>query len=137
MIRITTMLAVLLVAAVPVMAESLAVTNPSFETPMLDPGGYGYDLGGWSGPPPADQSAFLEHIVDFSADGTNHLGMATGIEVYQDLGVPVLPETTYTLNVAVGNRDNGWNPAGSEARYGLYAGGPGAGRRNSAGRCVL
>lgn len=123
MIRSTLVFAVVVIMAGAGVADTITVLNPSFESPALDPGGWGYQIDDWSGPDPAAQEAFLEHIVGFVADGTNHLGLQTGIEVWQDLTVPALPNTTYTLNVAVGNRDNGWNPAGSEARYGLYTGG--------------
>ncbi len=125
MSRIAIVLSVVLCMAVsPAMSEMIEIKNPSFESPALAAGGWGYVVDDWETPPPADADAFIEYIVGFSADGNQHLGMENGIEVWQVLDVPAQPQTVYTLTVAVGNRNNGWNPAGSEARYGLYAGSP-------------
>jgi hypothetical protein len=127
MSRIIVALTLLCMAASPAMSEMIEVKNPSFESPALSPGGWGYDVDDWITPPPADQDAFIEYINGFAADGNQHLGMENGIEVWQMLSVAAQPQTVYTLTVAVGNRNLGWNPAGSEARYGLFAGGPAQG----------
>jgi hypothetical protein len=52
--------------------------------------------------------------------------MAEGGEVLQDLGVPVLPNTTYNLTVGVGRRNATFTVSGNESRFGLYAGGDAA-----------
>jgi hypothetical protein len=111
-----------------VQAEEIAVANASFETVVgdpLGPGGWTNDLPGWSGPTNAGDS-FIEYIDAFSADGTNHLGMAAGAEVSQDLGVGLMPNMTYTLSVAVGRRNASFTVDGNDSRFGLYLGGDAA-----------
>ena len=103
--------------------EAIDVTNSSFEEPAMDPGGWTNDLpeNGWTQLPEAG-SAFIEHIVDFSSDGLQHLGMAQGAEVFQDLGVGLTPNTTYTLTVNAGNRNANFTPEGQASTFGLYLG---------------
>lgn len=105
-------------------AEALPVSNGSFEAPTLDPGGWSNDLPdtGWT-QLPENGSAFIEYIDGFSADGNQHLGMAEGAEVYQDLGVALSPNSTYTLTVSAGNRNANFTPAeGQVSSFAFYLG---------------
>ena len=106
------------------LGEALPVNNGSFESPAQDPGGWTNDLpaNGWT-QLPENGSAFIEYIDGFVADGNQHLGMAEGAEVFQDLGVGLLPNSTYTLTVSAGNRNPNFTPAeGQESTFALYLG---------------
>jgi hypothetical protein len=110
--------AALLATALPLAAVPLAVGDYSFETNSLAAGGWAYDLGPeWQetgGPGSGD--GFEEYIIGFVADGTDHLGMASGHDVWQDLGITYQANTRYTLTVAVGNR-NGSTETGNQSQY--------------------
>ncbi len=122
MVRTLLSLAMLLMVTAVASAESIAVVNAGFEDPAQDPGGWTNTLPGWDGPTNAGDS-FIEYINGFKSEGVNHLGMAQGAEVSQNLGVAVLPNTTYTLTVGVGRRNGSFTQAGNISAYGLYVGG--------------
>jgi hypothetical protein len=103
-------------------AEQIAIKNPGFEAPAQALGGWTNDLPDWSGPPAAGD-AFIEYIDTFNSEGVNHLGIQNGEEVSQDLGVPLLPNTTYTLTVGVGRRNATFTVEDNDSRFGLYVGG--------------
>jgi hypothetical protein len=107
-----------------VFAEQIVVKNASFEDPILNAGGATWTntYPDWN-PPPAVGDAFVEYIAGFASDGVNHIGVQNGQEVSQDLGVPLLPNTTYNLTVSVGRRNATFTVADNDSRFGLYAGG--------------
>lgn len=115
-----------LLLASPTLAAVIPITNASFEEPAQDPGGWTNDLAGWT-QTPTEGDAFVEYIVDFAADGVQHLGMAEGAEVYQDTGLPVFANSSYELTVNIGNRNDSFTVAGNKSTIGLYAGGPASG----------
>lgn len=122
---VTRILAVGMTVAV-AQAASITVGDNSFETNVggdLAPGGWSNDLSpDWEerdGPIAA--SSFEEHIAGFSADGTDHVGMATGVYIWQDTGVALAPNTTYTLTIAAGNR-GGQTGSVNVTTYALLAG---------------
>lgn len=105
-------------------AASIAIANSSFETSggvALAPGGWNNELGPeWRGTNGTNHgNAFIEYIAGFASEGTQHLGMAQGYSVWQVLGVNYEPNTIYTLNVAVGNRNPSFTVAGNESTYSL------------------
>ncbi|WP_193213815.1 hypothetical protein, partial [Luteolibacter marinus] len=115
------------------LATPVSIGDPSFEvnsgagaSNQLGPGGYHYNLGPeWletNGP--GNGNGFEEYITGFAADGTDHLGMQLGHDVWQDLGVTYQPNTRYTLTVATGHRTGSTNP-GNQSQY-LLADGSGA-----------
>ena len=69
---------------------------------------------------PSNGSGFEEYIAGFSAEGTDHLGMNAGHEVWQDLGETYQANTIYTLTVAVGHRA-GQTGGGNQSTYSLRA----------------
>jgi hypothetical protein len=105
-----------------VSAVELAVANHTFEDPDVmadaDPNNYIVVLPtGWTdnGAP----SAFVEDCgaLGFSGcDGVQYAGTDGG-EIYQDLGVPFAPETTYTVDVATAHRSGTTH---SSLEFGLY-----------------
>ena len=110
--------ALLLVAALPLAGAPVPLGDPSFETNSLGAGQWTYDLGPeWQETGgPGNGSGFEEYVVDFSAEGTDHLGMALGHDVWQDLAVTFEASTRYTLTIAVGNR-NGNTESGNQSQY--------------------
>lgn len=122
--RISALMALFCLFAASVNADQIAVKNASFEVsdPVLAAGGWTNTLSDWDGPANAGD-AFIEYIGGFSSEGNNHIGMAQGAEVSQDLGVPALPNTTYALTLGVGSRNASFTVAGNESRFGLYVGG--------------
>ena len=108
-------------------AEVISVSNASFEEPELAAGGWTNEYPGWQAPDPVG-NAFVEYIDGFSADGNQHLGIESGAEVSQDLGVGLSPNSTYDLAVAIGHRDGYTSVDGtSQSTYGLYLGGSATG----------
>lgn len=121
-------------------AASVPVANHSFENAGLAVGGWsdcidvacgGVDPENWINPDAGGVSntntAFTEVIGGFAADGTHHVGIDTdipGLEVAQNLGIPVFPLSTYTLTVAVGNRNANFTVPESVSQIALYAGNP-------------
>jgi hypothetical protein len=65
---------------------------------------------------PNNGAGFEEYVTGFAADGTDHLGMEAGHDVWQDLAATYQPNTRYTLTVAAGNR-NGNTQAGNQTQY--------------------
>jgi hypothetical protein len=126
MIRNALAVALALMMAAGAMADPVTIANFSFEDPAQDPGGWTNTLPSWD-PPPVAANAFIEYIAGFTSDGVNHLGMEQGGEVSQNLGVSLLPNTTYDLTVGVGRRNATFTVAGNESRYGLYVGGDAGG----------
>jgi hypothetical protein len=95
-------------------AVPLAVNNPSFESPGASPGNFPPPTG-WAG------GGFTERFADIGnptgGDQANYAGIDNGT-VSQDLGVPFLPNSTYTVNFLVGNR-NGFQEGLTQ--YGLQS----------------
>ena len=75
--------------------------------------------------------AFAEFIAGFSADGSQHVGINVGGYIWQDTGVALQPNTTYTLTVATGNRA-GQSNAGNITTYSILAGATNLGAANYA-----
>lgn len=100
-------------------AVPVSVGDPSFETNSITSGQWTNNLepewketGG-----PNNGSGFEEWATNITAaDGTDHLGMMLGHDVWQDLAVTYQANTRYTLTVAVGNRP-GTTSAGNDSRY--------------------
>lgn len=108
-------------------ADSIAIANHSFEDPEMPLAGgetWTNAYAGWDAPDTAGNS-FVELIDGFSTDGVNHVGMQGGVdgEVSQAVGA-LSPNTTYTLTLDVGKRNEGFNPADglNLAEFGLYLG---------------
>lgn len=107
-------------------AASITVNDHSFETNAggdLAPGGWSDDLSpDWEERDgPVSNVSFEEHIAGFAADGTDHVGVNTGVYLWQDTGVALAPNTRYTLTIAAGNR-GGQSGAGNATTFGLLAG---------------
>ncbi len=101
----------------------IAINNPGFEIPALAAGGWGNDIVDWEGRDGAGSgNSFIENITGFSAEGGNHVGMATGYYLFQDTGVAWEANTKYTLEVAAGNRNANFSPPSNSTFYGLMAG---------------
>ena len=107
---------------------SITVADPSFES---NPAG---DLSAnattWSNDltpdweergGPGNGDAFEEFIGGFSADGSQHVGINVGGYIWQDTGVALQPNTTYTLSLAAGNRA-GQSNVGNVTTYSILAG---------------
>ena len=111
-------------------AASVTIQNPSFEAPDLSQPGvnpWTNDLapgGGWLNQDNSTSNggSFIEVIGGFSADGTQHIGMASAWGVGQDTGVVFQANTRYTLTVAVGNRNANFSPVDNISQYGLVDG---------------
>ncbi|MGK0190306.1 MAG: hypothetical protein ACI9R3_006129, partial [Verrucomicrobiales bacterium] len=105
------------------LAAPVVVGNASFEAPDLSGGGATWTneigpewaLGGADVP----GNSFIELIPGLSSDGAQHIGLEANNFLFQDTGVAVEPNTTYTLRVGIGNRDAGNSPAGALAIIGL------------------
>ncbi len=103
-------------------AAPIEVNNHSFETPALGAGGWTNDLPPttgpddpqWQDPPnPVTGNRFIEFIGGFFSEGNQHIGAAAGHYIFQNLGIPFEPNTTYTLTVGVGYRNP--NQSGAES----------------------
>lgn len=114
----TLLAATFLALAMPLRATPVGVGDYSFETNNLSAGQWTNDLGPeWQETGgPNNGNGFEEYIVGFAAHGTDHLGMSSGHDVWQDLGVTYQANTRYTLTVAVGNRSGLTNP-GNQSQY--------------------
>jgi hypothetical protein len=100
------------------------VSNHSFEDQVLSAGGWTDNTPpGWQEPTPNGPNSFTEEISLFVADGENHEGIGNLSYIFQDLGVPAQPLTSYTLTVAVGNRNDTYSQPGNISRFSLLAGG--------------
>lgn len=100
------------------MGAAVTVADYSFEGNSLTAGNYSNNLGPeWletSGP--NNGNGFEEYITGFAAQGTDHLGMALGHDVWQNLAVTYQANTRYTLTVAAGNR-GGLTESGNQTQY--------------------
>lgn len=105
---------------------SITVNDHSFETNagIPDPATWSNDISpDWQGRDGQnDGDAFEERIAGFSSEGLNHVGMNVGYYVWQDTGVALQPNTTYTLSISAGYRA-GQTAAVNSTAYGLIAGG--------------
>jgi len=77
-------------------AAPITVEDFSFETNSggnLNSGGWNNDLSPeWQERDGTNSgSSFEEYINGFSAEGTDHVGMATGVFIWQDTESPLLP----------------------------------------------
>ena len=126
-------------------AASIPVGDHSFESAAPNPGdwsngphGDGTGIGSWTEDNDGSNGSFVENISGFAAEGTRHIGinalttsLNAGIvpegtfqyNVFQDVGVGLMPNTEYTLTVGVGRRNAGFNPAGGLAAYGVEVNG--------------
>lgn len=102
----------------PLAAAPVPVGDFSFEGNALAAGQWNNNLdpewkenGG-----PNNGNGFEEFITGFTADGTDHLGMELGHDVWQDLGVTYQASTRYTLTVATGHRSGPTQP-GNQSQY--------------------
>ena len=103
--------------------NSIALGDYSFEDNNLNPGGWGNNLSPeWQDRDGENNGGSFEEYIDgFAADGTDHIGMATGYYIWQDTGVAILPNTTYRLSVSVGNRNAGYSVIGNESTYAILS----------------
>lgn len=87
-------------------AVPVPITNPDFETPILPPGQLEYEITdhGWTQTTEEVTDAFIEHVVNFSGSGQNHLALRSGIGVQQILTDTFQPNSIYTLRLKIGNR---------------------------------
>ncbi len=96
-------------------AAPIEISNHSFETPALGANGIFWtnDLPAandplsshWKDPMGAGSwNRFVEYIGGFASEGVQHLGVASGSYIFQNLGVPFEANTTYTLTVGIGYR---------------------------------
>jgi hypothetical protein len=85
-------------------ASALPVANPSFESPVVAPGGSSTTITGWTngspgggvlGPDPTEFTAPSGSQVAFTGPGN-------GAIIYQDTGIPVTAGATYTLSAELG-----------------------------------
>jgi len=98
---------VFLMGAASSFAVPVNLVNPGFEiqTPELTEGQSTPTLTPWqeTGGPNA-AAGLVEFLPGFASDGTDHLVMESGHDVWQDPGVTFLANTRYTLTLGVGNR---------------------------------
>jgi hypothetical protein len=99
-------------------ASPVAIGDPSFEGNSILASEWTNDIGPeWTGTGGENSgNGFEEYITGFAADGTDHLGMNLGHDVWQDLAVTYQSNTRYTLTVGVGNR-NGSTQPGNQSQY--------------------
>ena len=117
--------AFLLSASFSALAAPIEINNHSFEQPPLGGGGNTWTnniedttlpdgAAQWNtASSKANGDRFIELIGGFQAEGTQHIGTANGVYLFQDTGVTFEPNTTYTLTVGVGYRNPG--QSGAEA----------------------
>jgi hypothetical protein len=92
-------------------ASSVTVQNYSFEDEVLSPGGYTFEVQAWNLYTGTAGTEYYTGTGQFNvanplaapAQGNQAIFTHTGGMVYQDVGA-LLPNTLYTLTVAVGNR---------------------------------
>ena len=101
----------------------IAVGDPSFEGNALNAGGWGNNLSPeWEDRDGENNGGSFEEYIDgFVAEGTDHVGMATGYYIWQDTGVSILPNTNYRLSVSVGNRNANYSIIGNQSTYALLS----------------
>lgn len=118
-----------LLGAAGLQAAPIEVKNFSFEAPKLGSGGWtnniqdgtlGPDDPQWNGRAGNNNGdTFIEYIGGFRSEGNQHIGMANGYFVFQNLGVPYEANTTYKLTVGVGYRNANQSGALSTSWIGL------------------
>ena len=101
----------------------IAIGDYSFENNNLNPGGWGNNLSPeWQDRDGENNGGSFEEYIDgFAAEGTDHIGMATGYYIWQDTGVAILPNTNYRLSVSVGNRNANYSAIGNESTYAILS----------------
>ena len=101
----------------------IAVGDSSFEGNALNAGGWGNNLSPeWEDRDGENNGGSFEEYIDgFAAEGTDHVGMATGYYIWQDTGVSILPNTNYRLSVSVGNRNANYSIIGNQSTYALLS----------------
>lgn len=114
-------------SAVVAHAASIVVNDASFENNAggdLTSGGWSNDLSpDWQERDgAANGNSFEEFIPSFSSDGTDHIGMNAGYYIWQDTGVALQPNTTYTLTIGAGRRTSGQTSVDNATVYALLAG---------------
>src|SRR6266705_6667482 len=124
----------LLLSASPLLqASSVTVNNFSFENPVLGSGNYNASVADWTifsgnaGEQDFGTGQFTQaDPLAAPADGNQAVyiyagggGGGAGGSIYQDVGT-LLPNTLYTLTVAVGNRSDQNQPAGNSGIISLY-----------------
>ncbi len=97
-------------------ATPVTINNHSFETPDLSTGAtWTNTITDWTNTSAAGTS-FIERIPGFSSDGAQHLGIQGGATVYQDVGL-FADNTTYTMTVNIGNRNNNFTRIGNTSTW--------------------
>ena len=134
--------AAIALSAIGAHAASISINDPSFEINSggdMNPGGWNNGLDpDWTGRDGGNAGgAFEEYINGFVGDGTDHVGMATGYYIWQDTGVAIAPNTTYTLTVAAGMRNANFSSAGNASTYALLAGGTNLGAASYANTAAV
>lgn len=100
-------------------ASPVTIGDPSFEDNSFNAVDWTNSIGPeWTGTGGQNHpNAFEEYATTLpAADGTDHLGMVLGYDVWQDLGATYQPSTRYTLTIAAGNRPGSTN-AGNLTQY--------------------
>ena len=102
----------------PLAATPVPIGDFSFEGNALTLDSYDNNLGPeWTGTNgPSGGNAFEEYFPAFASNGTDHLGMELGYDVWQDLAVTYQANTRYTLTLAVGHR-NYYTISGDQSQY--------------------
>ena len=131
----STVLSLVLLASPTLKASSVTVNNFSFEIPVLGAGNYNASVTDWTifsgnageqdfgtgqftqADPLAAPAAGNQAVYIYAGGG----GGGAGGSIYQDVGA-LLPNTLYTLTVAVGNRSDQNQPAGNSGIISLYNG---------------
>ena len=118
---------------------NLLVGDYSFENNSLNPGGWGNNLSPeWQDRDGEnDGGSFEEYIDGFVDKGTDHVGMATGYYIWQDTGIAIAANTTYTLTVAAGNRNAIHTTEENASIYGLLGGATGLGPQGYANTAAV
>jgi Lamin Tail Domain/CotH kinase protein len=103
----------------PLSAAPVAVGDPSFEARALPVNDFSNNIApAWIGTGGANSpNAFFEYVPGFASAETSHIGMETGYDVWQDLGVTYEANTRYKLVVGVGNRNATYTVPGNQSEY--------------------
>jgi len=107
-------------------ASMVPINNPSFEDPVQGAGGFNGSIPGWNQTGqsgvwnPIGWGPYAFGAFNYIPDGAQ-IGYLNSGTVSQTLGTDVLPNTTYTLSIYVGNRTD-YDP-GTAYSIGLYVGG--------------
>ena len=107
----------LLLASAVSHANPVTIQDASFDVRSLSAGGWSNTITPWQETGgTGNGNGFVERISGFAFDGLNHLGMESGHNVWQDLGVTYQANMRYSLTVAVGHRSGRTNSA-NQSRY--------------------